>query len=77
MSTIFDQINRIEALRQQIEGHGQLSAETLQRIEYRFRLDCNYYSNRQEGGALTREETRTVMIGNISVEKKPLKTLPA
>ncbi len=75
MSTITDQLQRIESLRQQIEGHGKLTPETLKRIEYRFRLECNYYSNRQEGGTLTREETRTVMVGNISVDKKPLKDI--
>lgn len=75
MATITDQLQRIETLRQQIEGHGKLTPEILKRIEYRFRLECNYYSNRQEGGTLTREETRTVMVGNISVDKKPLKDI--
>lgn len=75
MSDIIDQIQRIETLRRRVEDHGKLSSETLKRIEYRFRLECNYFSNRQEGGTLTREETRTVMIGNISVDKKPLKDI--
>jgi len=75
MSTITDQLQRIETLRQQIAGHGKLTPETLKRIEYRFRLECNYHSNRQEGGTLTRQETRTVMTGNISVDKKPLKDI--
>ena len=68
MPDIIDQIEYIETLRQRIEEHGKLSPEILRRIENRFRLECNYYSNRQEGGTLTREETRTVMIGNISVD---------
>lgn len=75
MPDIIDQIEYIETLRQRIEEHGKLSPEILRRIENRFRLECNYYSNRQEGGTLTREETRTVMIGNISVDNKPLKDI--
>lgn len=73
MSDIVDQLRRIETLRRQIEGYGKLPPEALRRIEYRFRLECNYHSNRQEGGTLTRQETRTVMTGVISVDKKPLK----
>ena len=72
MSTISDKLKQIETLRHQIEAHGKLPDETLRRIEYRFRLECNYYSNRQEGGTLTRQETRTVMTGIITIEGKPL-----
>lgn len=72
MSTIADKIKQIETLRRQIEAHGKLPAGVLRRIEYRFRLECNYYSNRQEGGTLTRQETRTVMTGIITIEGKPL-----
>lgn len=72
MSTIADKIKQIETLRRQIEGYGKFPDETLRRIEYRFRLECNYYSNRQEGGTLTRQETRTVMTGIITIEGKPL-----
>ncbi|MCC6462975.1 MAG: Fic family protein [Saprospiraceae bacterium] len=75
MTTLTDQLQRVESLRQQIEGYGKLAPEILKKIEYRFRLECNYHSNRQEGGTLTRQETRTVMTGNISVDKKPLKDI--
>ena len=73
MATLTDQIQRVETLRRQIERYEKLPPEVLKKIEYRFRLECNYHSNRQEGGTLTRQETRTVMTGNISVDKKPLK----
>ncbi len=45
----------------------------LQKINYKFRLDWNYYSNRMEGNTLTIDETKSVMIGNINVRNKPLK----
>jgi len=38
----------------------------LQKINYKFRLDWNYYSNRMEGNTLTLDETKSVMIGNIT-----------
>lgn len=66
-------IEEIEALKQQIDSHGKFPEGVLKKINYKFRLDWNYYSNRMEGGTLTRDETRSVMVGNISVEGKPLK----
>lgn len=74
-TTLTDKLAQIEAIRTRIEAYGKLTAAVLRRIEYRFRLECNYHSNRQEGGTLTRQETRTVMIGNITVHGKPLKDI--
>lgn len=72
MSAIADKLKQIGTLRYNIEAYGKLPDDVLRRIEYRFRLECNYYSNRQEGGTLTRQETRTVMTGVITIEGKPL-----
>jgi len=63
----------IDRLRAKIESKGKLSAEVLKKINYRFRLDWNYYSNKMEGNTLTLEETRSIMINNITVENKPIK----
>ena len=68
-------IQQIDELKQQIDEHGKLPEEVLKKVNYKFRLDWNYYSNRMEGGTLTREETRSVMIGSVSVEGKPLRDL--
>lgn len=73
MSTITNKLDQIETLRRKIETYGKLSEEMLRRIEYRFRLECNYYSNRQEGGTLTRQETRTIMTGIITIEGKDIR----
>lgn len=75
MASLVEKLAQIETLRRQIGAFGILPADVLRRIEYRFRLECNYFSNRQEGGTLTRQETRSVMIGNISVNEKPLKDI--
>jgi Fic family protein len=68
-----DTITQIDALQQKINAHGTLTEEVKKKINYKIRLDWNYYSNRMEGGTLTREETRSVMVGNIDVKGKPLK----
>jgi len=64
---------KIDELQQKINAFGVLSSDVKKKINYKFRLDWNYYSNRMEGGTLTREETRSVMVGNIDVKGKPLK----
>ena len=75
MSNLAAKLQRIESLRNAIESKGKLSDEVLRKIEYKFRLECNYNSNKIEGGTLTKPETRSVMIGNITVEGKPLKDI--
>ncbi|MCG2420087.1 Fic family protein [Aequorivita sp. F47161] len=66
-------LERLTELKSEIGDLGKLPKEVLQKINYKFRLDWNYYSNRMEGGTLTREETRSVMVGNITVDGKPIK----
>lgn len=68
-----DIITQIDSLQQKINAHGALSDEVKKKINYKIRLDWNYYSNHMEGGTLTREETRSLMVGNIDVKGKPLK----
>ncbi|MDI9340843.1 MAG: Fic family protein [Sediminibacterium sp.] len=68
-----DLLNQVDLIQEKIDSFGKLSEETLKRITYKFRLDWNYHSNAIEGNSLTRQETRSVMINNITVEGKPLK----
>lgn len=68
-----DKRNQIDALQQKINAHGELSAEVKKKINYKFRLDWNYYSNSMEGNTLTMDETRSVMVGNLTVGGKPIK----
>lgn len=65
-------LERLTEVKAEIDELGKLPKEVLQKINYKFRLDWNYYSNRMEGGTLTREETRSVMVGNITVDGKPM-----
>lgn len=68
-----DVINSIEQNQVKISSFGKFDATVLKKINYKLRLDWNYYSNRMEGGTLTRAETRSVMVGNIDVKGKPFK----
>lgn len=63
----------IDKLQEEINSFGKLDNNTLNRIHYRFRLDWNYHSNAMEGNSLTQQETRSVMINNVTIEGKPLK----
>lgn len=66
---------QVDLLQQKIDAHGVLSTEVKKKINYKFRLDWNYYSNSMEGNTLTMDETRSVMVGNINIENKPIKDL--
>lgn len=66
-------IEKIDQQREEINKHGKLNTDVLNKINYKLRLDWNYYSNRMEGGTLTQAETRSVMVGNIDVKGKPFK----
>lgn len=65
--------NQVDLLQQKINAHGDLSADVKKKINYKFRLDWNYYSNSMEGNTLTMDETRSVMVGNLTVGGKPIK----
>lgn len=68
-----DIINKIEQNQSEISLFGKFDDAVLRKINYKIRLDWNYHSNRMEGGTLTREETRSVMVDNIEVKGKPFK----
>jgi len=68
-----DKLDEIHRLQQEIEDYDKLNKEVLQKINYKFRLDWNYYSNRMEGNTLTLDETKSVMTHNINIRNKPLK----
>jgi Fic family protein len=64
---------QIDLLQQKINSYGDLNADVKKKINYKFRLDWNYYSNSMEGNTLTMDETRSVMVGNLTVGGKPIK----
>lgn len=68
-----DKLKQIGELQQRINSSGKLPEKVLQSINYKFRLEWNYNSNIMEGNSLTRQETRSVMVGNITIGGKPLK----
>ncbi|WMJ74169.1 Fic family protein [Cytophagaceae bacterium ABcell3] len=70
---IAGKITAIDALKQEIDALGELPDAVLNKINYKFRLDWNFYSNSMEGNTLTKSETRSIMIGNITISGKPIK----
>jgi Fic family protein len=63
----------IDDLITQINSYGVLPNNVKNKINYKLRLDWNYYSNAIEGNTLTMQETRSIMIGNVTVNGKPVK----
>lgn len=68
-----DKLNQIDILQTTVQKYGLLPAALLNRINYKFRLEWNYTSNSMEGNSLTKRETRTVMVGLVDVNDKPIK----
>jgi len=68
-----DKLISIDKLMMMINQHGTLPNKVLNKINYKFRLDWNYYSNSIEGNTLTMQETRSIMIGNVTINGKPVK----
>jgi hypothetical protein len=50
MENLLAKLDQLDSLRQALEARGPLPPEALRRVEYRFRLECNYYSNRMGRG---------------------------
>lgn len=63
----------IDTIKSEVAAFGELTIEQKKKINYKFRLEWNFNSNSMEGNTLTIEETRSVMIGNLTVNDKPLK----
>lgn len=70
---IKEKLRTIDQLKAKIDSYGKLSPEIFKKINYKFRLDWNYYSNNMEGNTLTKDETRSIMIGNITIHGKPIR----
>src|ERR1700744_5310504 len=68
-------LQQIDEIQQTINNYGELPDDVLKKINYKFRLEWNYTSNSMEGNTLTKSETRSVMIGNITVNNKPIKDI--
>ncbi|CAN5447562.1 Fic family protein [soil metagenome] len=70
-----DKLQQIDQLQASIKEHGTIPVATLNKINYKLRLEWNFTSNSMEGNSLTKRETRTVMVGVVSVNDKPLKDI--
>jgi Fic family protein len=70
-----DVLHQITENQQEIDAHGQLDLKIQNAINYKFRLDWNYYSNAMEGNLLTRNETKQLMMDNVTIDGKSFKDI--
>lgn len=75
MNEIDTILSQVDHFQEEIESYGKLDAEIAKRIQYKFRLDWNYYSNAMEGNSLTRIETKQLMMDNVTIDGKPFKDI--
>ncbi len=66
---------KADALKKQISDYGKLPDDVLKKVNYKFRLEWNFHSNSMEGNTLTLDETRSVMVGNVTVSGKSVKDI--
>jgi Fic family protein len=68
-----DLLLKIDENKRSIGSYGKFDEKILKKINYKFRLDWNYYSNVMEGNSLTKEETRSVMMDVMDINGKSFK----
>ena len=73
MKRLSELLETISAKQAEIDGHGKLNDQLAKRIQHKFRLDWNYYSNAMEGNLLTKIETKQLMMDNVTINGKPFK----
>ncbi|CAA6817242.1 MAG: Unknown protein, partial [uncultured Aureispira sp.] len=66
-------LNKIDALKKEIDALRPISKDLEAKIMQKFRLDWNYHSNAIEGNRLTFGETKTFLLHGITADGKPLK----
>ncbi|MBS1913305.1 MAG: Fic family protein [Bacteroidetes bacterium] len=66
-------IERIDALRAEIDSLRPLESDLEGRILQKFRLDWNYHSSNIEGNSLTFGETKTFLLHGLTAQGKPLR----
>jgi hypothetical protein len=66
-------LSDIDSLKTALDSCYPIPLDRLQKINYKFRLDWNYHSNKMEGGTLSFEETRSVMMEQLEIHGKPLR----
>jgi Fic family protein len=75
LSRLSQILEKIDLLQSEIDKHGELDSDLQKRINYKFRLDWNYYSNAMEGNSLTRVETKQLMMDNVTIDGKSFKDI--
>ncbi len=67
-----EMLDRVKALKAELDSMRPLDAEAEERIMQKFRLDWNFHSNKLEGNSLTSGETNALVLFGITAPGKPL-----
>ncbi|MFA0964104.1 hypothetical protein AB9P05_20010 [Roseivirga sp. BDSF3-8] len=66
-------IEQIDTLKAELDSLGTLDRDARERLAQKIRMEWNYHSNVIEGNTLTYGETRSLLIGGVTANGKPLK----
>jgi Fic family protein len=66
-------INRLDVLRRELDSYRPISADRMNRIMQKLRLEWNFNSNSMEGNTLTKQETQKLLHYGITAKGKPLR----
>lgn len=75
MMTLKNKLQQIDKLKTEIDNKGDINPTIQRKIDYKFRLEWNYTSNSMEGNTLTKQETRSLMVNNVTIGGKPLRDI--
>ncbi|MCC6448518.1 MAG: Fic family protein, partial [Chitinophagaceae bacterium] len=73
MSELNELIEKVDALKKEIDALRPISEEIEKKIWQKYRLDWNFHSNNLEGNSLSFGETKSFLLHGITAEGKPLK----
>ncbi len=73
MATIIELLEKIDALKEELDALRPIQADRMARVLQKLRLDWNYHSNSMEGNTLTMTETRAFLLYGITAKGKPFR----
>jgi len=73
LNTIDEIIDRLDALRAELNTYRPIPADRMNRIMQKLRLEWNFNSNSMEGNTLTKQETQKLLHYGITAKGKPLR----
>lgn len=70
---LFAIISKMDALKQELDALRPFKEDRLSRLHQKLKLDWNYHSNSIEGNTLSKSETKSFILFNITAKGKPFR----